>query len=149
MASFEPFVSSDAFSMSTFNSKLGGAFGRVDEAIASAGNCKIATGSYVGTNTYGENNPNTLTFDFEPKIVFLTSNYIGTYGQMEYVIFLNPATAATKIMSNYGSAQESQDPWTYPEFVTWGEKSLSWYNPSQAARQMNSQTYTYYYIALG
>ena len=29
MASFEPFVSSDPFSMSTFNSKLGGAFGKV------------------------------------------------------------------------------------------------------------------------
>lgn len=36
MASFEPFVSSDPFSMSTFNSKLGGAFGKVDEGLASA-----------------------------------------------------------------------------------------------------------------
>lgn len=33
MASFEPFVSSDPFSMSTFNSKLGGAFGKVDVAL--------------------------------------------------------------------------------------------------------------------
>ena len=33
MASFEPFVSSDPFSMSTFNSKLGGAFGKVDADV--------------------------------------------------------------------------------------------------------------------
>lgn len=29
MASFEPFVSSDPFSMSTFNSKLGGHLGKL------------------------------------------------------------------------------------------------------------------------
>jgi hypothetical protein len=34
MASFEPFVSSDPFNMETFNTKLGGAFGKVDTAIA-------------------------------------------------------------------------------------------------------------------
>lgn len=36
MASFEPFVSSDPFSMSTFNTKLGGAFGKVDENVNEA-----------------------------------------------------------------------------------------------------------------
>ena len=34
MASFEPFVSSDPFSMSTFNTKLGGAFGKVDADVS-------------------------------------------------------------------------------------------------------------------
>ena len=34
MASFEPFVSSDPFSMSTFNSELGGAFGKVDADVS-------------------------------------------------------------------------------------------------------------------
>ena len=32
---------------------------------------RIATGSYVGTGTYGESNPNSLTFDFEPKFVLI------------------------------------------------------------------------------
>lgn len=36
MASFEPFVSSDPFNMETFNTKLGGAFGKVDAATESA-----------------------------------------------------------------------------------------------------------------
>lgn len=36
MASFEPFVSSDPFSMSTFNTKLGGAFGKVDKNVSDA-----------------------------------------------------------------------------------------------------------------
>ena len=32
---------------------------------------KIQTGSYVGTGTYGENNPCTLTFDFIPEVFFI------------------------------------------------------------------------------
>ena len=32
---------------------------------------KIETGSYVGTGQYGAGNPNTLTFSFEPKVVFI------------------------------------------------------------------------------
>ena len=39
-------------------------------ALASAmGAAKIQTGSYVGTGTYGASNPNSLTFNFQPKLV--------------------------------------------------------------------------------
>lgn len=34
-----------------------------------SGGAKIQTGSYVGTGTYGQANPCSLTFDFEPKFV--------------------------------------------------------------------------------
>ena len=37
---------------------------------------RMATGSYVGTGQYGSSNPNILTFDFEPKLVFV--QYIGS-----------------------------------------------------------------------
>lgn len=42
-----------------------GALGRLGDGA------RIATGSYVGTGTYGSGNPNTLTFEFEPKIVIV------------------------------------------------------------------------------
>lgn len=32
---------------------------------------RIETGSYVGTGTYGESNPNSLTFQFQPKFVVI------------------------------------------------------------------------------
>ena len=82
MASFEPFVSSDPFSMSTFNTKLGGAFGKVDAdvsalqtAAAGFGNCSIETQSYTGTGTYGASNPNSLTFTKKPKTVLIFGQY--------------------------------------------------------------------------
>ena len=37
------------------------------------GKARIQTGSYVGTGTYGNSNPNTLTFDFEPQIIFIAN----------------------------------------------------------------------------
>ncbi|WP_298020986.1 hypothetical protein, partial [uncultured Dysosmobacter sp.] len=41
-------------------------------AIAAvSGAAKIQTGSYVGTGTYGESNPCSLTFDFSPKLVII------------------------------------------------------------------------------
>ena len=36
---------------------------------------KIQTGSYVGTGTYGANNPCSLTFDFVPKFLYIKSMY--------------------------------------------------------------------------
>ena len=36
---------------------------------------KIATGSYVGTGTYGASNPCSLTFDFVPRFVLIIEDY--------------------------------------------------------------------------
>ena len=35
------------------------------------GGVRFSSGSYVGTGTFGEDNPNSLTFDFVPKIVMV------------------------------------------------------------------------------
>ncbi|MCI9468902.1 MAG: hypothetical protein HFG45_06340, partial [Oscillospiraceae bacterium] len=60
-------IKSDPIKMAEFNEN----FQKLDEAIAAG--AKIATGSYVGTGTYGSSNPCSLTFDFVPQIVFITS----------------------------------------------------------------------------
>lgn len=45
------------------------------------GFAQIATGSYVGTGTYGQNNPTTITFPFIPKLVFVYDPSAGIMGQ--------------------------------------------------------------------
>ena len=40
-----------------------------NEVGSGMGGVKIASGSYVGTGTYGVNNPTRITFDFTPKFV--------------------------------------------------------------------------------
>lgn len=74
---------------------------------------KIATGSYVGTGVCGESNPNSLTFDFVPKLVivglhpnglFLRNqnnqcgfgySFIWTYGQTSISVMLNSVETLT------------------------------------------------------
>lgn len=68
----------------------GGAGKTTLSALASAlqsvrGYAKIQTGSYVGTGTYGANNPCSLTFKFAPKIVIVRAN---SYGELPYGVVL-------------------------------------------------------------
>ena len=62
MATFKPFKATDEFSMQTFNDKFEEVVTdfnadnlKIDTALktAAAGNCRIVTGSYTGTEKYG------------------------------------------------------------------------------------------------
>ena len=105
--------------------------------------CQIYTGSYVGTGTSGAGNPNTLTFPFEPKVVYI-------YGQ----------GAGINLIGSWGwtrGVQEGivlvQNELMKPGItISWADKSVSWYQSGtaeEAAYQMNSPGITYLYVALG
>ena len=115
------------------------------QALAAAGNCNIVVGSYVGTGTHGSSNPNTLTFDFEPKILFLDVSTRVTASGMNskipaYSILLRGATEASTAT---GSTLN----------VIWNGNSVSWYYDGKgtdySSTQYNTAEQTYYYIALG
>ena len=101
---------------------------------------KIATGSYVGTGTYGAGNPCSLTFDFAPKFIILIE-------QRSYnpdVLIL--ARGVTKIGILGGSSS------SYTNYVTWDDKTVQWYASSDDAKasyQMNALKTTYDYVAIG
>lgn len=140
MSAFEPFKPTDSFSMDTFNTKLGGAF---DASL------KIATGSYVGTGTYGKNNPNTLTFDFEPKLVIVMEQKLGSVYTEQY----NPnGFLVIRDVSKIYCANAASE--GVAEIITWGEKSVSWYVSASASsniarNQLNSENITYSYLVIG
>lgn len=97
---------------------------------------KIETGSYVGTGTYGVDNPNTLTFGFAPKFVIVYTNGVSTGNQ---VILFNPAITAIGFNQNSG--------WGLS--LSWNENSVSWYHEEYASQQFNASETTYYYYAIG
>lgn len=97
---------------------------------------KIETGSYVGTGTYGVDNPNTLTFGFAPKFVIVYTNGVSTGNQ---VILFNPAITAIGFSQNSG--------WGLS--LSWNENSVSWYHEEYASQQFNASETTYYYYAIG
>ena len=101
---------------------------------------KITQGSYVGTGTDGESNPNTLTFDFIPKFVLVLCDDANHADCA--LMMLNP--------SRYGCCTSGPDG---RHRVTWSAKTVSWYyldgNGSYALYQMNEDQTTYHYVAIG
>ena len=116
------------------------------------GGCKIQTGSYVGTGTYGASNPCSLTFDFVPKIYGVvgyvtSSNSPGsTEGNLVCTVEQLTTTFA-KAMVPVASA------WSYGYGkVSADGKTVSWYttNATNSAQSQNNETgRIYYWYALG
>lgn len=110
---------------------------------------KIETGSYVGTGTHGPNNPNTLTFSFVPKILFIFKNniYSGFIREMGYssmVIMTHVSVVTSSYNSSVNFGKET--------YLTWDDnsKKVSWYSTaSNAECQGNISGVTYTYIAIG
>lgn len=94
---------------------------------------KVHPGAYTGTGTYGTDNPNTLEFEFEPKMVLIQ----GTAGRV--AILIKPSGVGVSIGPNESTTLN----------VTWQGKTVSWYNALNAANQMNTENETYSYTAFG
>lgn len=123
------------------------------------GLCNIVWGSYVGTGKYGQSNPNTLTFPFEPKIVFISPTVPLTLGGSTLPV---PIPTAIRGMTKglaygyypYGSSSYAT--------LTWNGNTLSWWNSCLSSYnedteqpiynpeyQLNTKNTTYFYVAIG
>lgn len=93
---------------------------------------KLATGTYIGTDVYGRQNPSTLVFDFIPKVVIISEKLSSkSDGLLVYV------------------GQPGQTgPFSGVEYSCIGT-ILSWYSGLSAADQWNANGATYYYVAFG
>ena len=90
--------------------------------------------SYVGTGTYGSSNPNSLTFDFVPKVIMVRDNGQGTR-------FLEAIYGMEFAVVKYSDGS----------FVSmiWNKKTVSWYSTGDSYYQMNSNGAKYYAVAIG
>ena len=125
------------------------AFGgnRIVTADEMVGVPKIAIGSYVGTGTYSSANPNSLTFDFEPKIVFLSvDSSSSAFDYTGFMFFIrNQSGSPSWYFYNVSFVGRS---------ITWSGNTLSWYtlagvNDAPERQQFNTSGQRYCYVALG
>ena len=109
----------------------------LNTVVGNAGNCKIVTGSYVGTGTYGADNSNSLSFDFVPKLIEVRN---GIFAPLQ--LFAGTATSAF---------QANTTGETNIQTVSWSAdgKTVYWYCPHGPATQLNKQGTEYYYVAWG
>ena len=105
---------------------------------ASQAHVKIVAGSYIGTDTYGESNPNSLTFDFAPQVIYVQSKNSGNG-------FILPSAEAG------GVFYPINDCTMYTLSVSVSGTTVSWYliNASLARGQLNVSGVKYTYIAIG
>lgn len=122
----------------------------INNAQTSADNkAKIQIGSYVGTGTYGVNNPCSLTFDFVPKYLWVSTD--STSGIWNYAVdnniglhYMPGITSCSAFYTgNYNSVN-----------ISVSGKTISWYlardiNSNQADCQFNDSGTTYFYVAFG
>lgn len=113
---------------------------------------KIEMGSYVGTGgAYGSGNPNSLTFGFAPKMVFIlyrvnNSDSLGYHH--EFVLFF-PFAIRTEFLK-YGYFLSSSQGMSSNDFFSKFEgNTLSWYSESSVMTQFNLSGFIYKYIAIG
>ena len=102
---------------------------------------KIATGEYTGTGTYGSGNPNTLTFDFEPKLVMIFCK------DSIFQLFMARGSSVAYSLRKENSNTDNSAK-TSPITVSFVGKSISWYGSDSSWYQGNGTT-DYYFIALG
>lgn len=112
---------------------------RTDEeirAIAETAGLKIQTGSYTGTNKYGSENKNTLTFNFVPQLVIVA--IVSTY-------IVGPLV----MVQGSGNASNGTTSSGVAIYISWSGNSVSWYSANASSYQMNSGTIKYNWLAIG
>lgn len=140
----------------------GGAGKTTLSALASAlqsvrGYAKIQTGSYVGTGTYGASNPCSLTFIFQPKLLFLFYEVILNKQSFREIITVKRQAGASFNPICFLGNMEDYNIYTsikngYPEsitFVSFINNTISWYNNVSYDYQWNRSNVSYYYFCLG
>lgn len=110
-----------------------------NDAMASidAGVPHIVIGSYTGNGKYGSSNPNSLTFSFEPKIIFMHVYNTRDYNCVPMCyIWVNGATSCASHFSGYDNT------------VSWSGHTVSWYS-NNAEQQFNENNKIYHYLVIG
>lgn len=98
----------------------------------------VTMGTYIGTGEYGASHPNSLTFNFVPRIIIILGDESVNLGY-GIGIFMGGC------LSGF-SAQNQGHSLT----VTWDTdgKKVDWYNSNNTSNQLNVLNATYTYVAI-
>ena len=105
---------------------------------------QICTGSYVGTGTYGKDNPNTITLPFNAEIIWIgyafNSTNAPTSAQRGAFSFMRGSSHGLSYIANQSSMSAIKN--------SFEENTCSWF-ANTAIDQLNLADTTYRYVALG
>ncbi|MGN0985697.1 MAG: hypothetical protein ACI4OU_04310 [Candidatus Enterenecus sp.] len=138
---------SDAFSPQPMNDNMEVIEGAL-EALA-GGQLHIAAGSYTGTGTYGEDTPNSLTFDFQPKVVIIDTAVYNHFAACPYIW----GSASLAVVHAYTTTGSVSAYLSGENVVTLNGNTMTWYCPANVLSavdiQLNVKGNVYRYVAIG
>lgn len=108
---------------------------------------KVAIGSYKGSGTYGDTNPNTLTFGFRPKLLIIQIDGNDMFDGKLLIMLHSGVDGDTLFNVITLKAETYSMDWNFI-FGSWNDTTVTWY-ASSADDQLNTKNYTYTYFAIG
>ena len=108
-----------------------------------SGYSKTAVGTYTGNGSFGASSPVTLSFPFTPQFLFVcpvTNPFLSQFN-MFFAIY---GQTKAWVMYNMGNATGH-----YEVQLSWNQNTVSWYNLTEAGRQLNVSGVTYQYFIVG
>lgn len=99
----------------------------------------LYTGQYVGTGTYGENHPISITFPFEPIILFMPVEVLNNVPSISF-----PTMGLTKSYKQFHPPLQN----AINIKISSDKKTISFY-ADNATSQFNAAGYTYCLAAIG
>lgn len=118
---------------------LGGGFDLLDR-LKNNGVVQVATGSYMGTGTYGADHPHSLTFNFVPKIVILGEDVQSVINSGGGAILIWFGQENIVLGAAYGGTQKLMCSVSNTQF--------SYYTTSSAVVNQNNKVYRYAAVGL-
>ncbi len=116
---------------------------------------RVQVVSYVGTGTYGSSNPNSLTFNFAPKIVkFLFQVEVGIGNHSKIENFQQDGEQYYMVSDRLTTEFAQGEGFGYNSYAVRGKKSadgktFTWYTDINSQAQGNQKGMKYYFIAIG
>ena len=120
---------------------------KADVASLKNNQSTVTTGTYMGTGTYGENNPNKITFEKTPKTIIISTINLDTNNYAVSMVLVN-GCEYSGFSSYVGANKQGQS--LVMNKINWKNEGrlVEWYTNSDSANQMNGLNVEYKYIAI-
>lgn len=111
---------------------------------------RVQVVSYVGTGTYGKDNPCSITADFKINTILFLS-FLGNNGNMLINNYATRAMIGDVLTTEYVASRGFSD--QNSSYPTYGKKSadgktFSWYHEYNSSYQCNNSGFKYYYLVI-